>query len=143
MGSTETFKRVSGRRCGLQHKYKRGSRGPGQFNSPVEIELYSDDLSQIERKTKELRAYIESNIEGITGIDDSLPKYKIEWKVDVDKERAFQSGISLFDIGAAIQMVTSGIKLGEYRPDDSKEEIDIRARFQKIKELYQASMRLL
>ena len=30
-------------------------------------------------------------------------------------------------------MVTSGIKLGEYRPDDSKEEIDIRARFSEDK----------
>lgn len=118
---------------GYNINIKEVQDGPGQFSSPVEIELYSDNLLQIERKTKELRAYIESNIEGITGIDDSLPKYKIEWKVDVDKERAFQSGISLFDIGAAIQMVTSGIKLGEYRPDDSKEEIDIRARFQKDK----------
>ena len=63
-------------------------------------------------KQRELRKWVEDNIEGFTGIADTLPKYKIEWKLDVDKERAFQSGISLFDIGSAVQMVTSGIKLG-------------------------------
>ena len=47
-------------------------------SAPVEIEFYSDDLSLIERKTRELREYIENNIEGLTGVDDSLPKYKIE-----------------------------------------------------------------
>ena len=91
----------------------------------------SEDLGLIERKTRELRNYIDQNIEGLTGVNDTLPKYKIEWKIDVDKERAFQSGISLYDIGSTIQMVTTGIMLGEYRPDDSKEEIDIRARFAK------------
>ena len=103
MGSTRLLRESVADVVGYNINIKEVQDGPGQFSSPVEIELYSDDLSQIERKTKELRAYIESNIEGITGIDDSLPKYKIEWKVDVDKERAFQSGISLFDIGAAIQ----------------------------------------
>ncbi len=118
---------------GYKLNIREVQEGPGQFSAPVEIQLFSDDLNLIEKKTRELRAYIDNNIEGLTGTDDSLPKYKIEWKVDVDKERAYQSGISLFDIGSAIQMVTSGIKLGEYRPDDSKEEIDIRARFTKDK----------
>ena len=32
-------------------------------------------------------------------------------------------------VGSIIQLVTNGIKLGEYRPDDADEEIDIRVRF--------------
>ena len=85
--------------------------------------------SFIDQKTVLLRNYIENNVDGLTGLADTMPKYKIEWKIDVDKERAYQAGINLFDIGSAVQMVTGGIKLGEYRPDDAKEEIDIRARF--------------
>ena len=118
---------------GYKMNIREVQEGPGQFTAPVEIQLYSENLSLIEAKTKELREWVENNIEGFTGVADTLPKYKIEWKLDVDKERAFQSGISLFDIGSAVQMVTSGIKLGEYRPDDSNEEIDIRARFEKDK----------
>ena len=118
---------------GYKLSIREVQEGPGQFTAPVEIQLMSEDLGLIERKTRELRNYIDQNIEGLTGVNDTLPKYKIEWKVDVDKERAFQSGISLYDIGSTIQMVTTGIMLGEYRPDDSKEEIDIRARFAKDK----------
>ncbi len=125
----ESVKDISGYKMNIREVQE----GPGQFSAPVEIQLFSDDLGLIEEKTRALRSYIDQNIEGLTGVADTLPKYKIEWKVDVDKERAFQSGISLFDIGSAIQMVTSGIKLGEYRPDDSKDEIDIRARFAKDK----------
>ncbi len=118
---------------GYKLSIREVQEGPGQFSAPVEIQLMSEDLGLIERKTRELRNYIDQNIEGLTGVNDTLPKYKIEWKIDVDKERAFQSGISLYDIGSTIQMVTTGIMLGEYRPDDSKEEIDIRARFAKDK----------
>ena len=118
---------------GYKLNIREVQEGPGQFSAPVEIQLMSEDLGLIERKTRELRNYIDQNIEGLTGVNDTLPKYKIEWKIDVDKERAFQSGISLYDIGSTIQMVTTGIMLGEYRPDDSKEEIDIRARFAKDK----------
>ena len=118
---------------GYKLSIREVQEGPGQFSAPVEIQLMSEDLGLIERKTRELRNYIDQNIEGLTGVNDTLPKYKIEWKIDVDKEKAFQSGISLYDIGSTIQMVTTGIMLGEYRPDDSKEEIDIRARFAKEK----------
>ena len=115
--------------AGYKVNIREVQEGPGQWTAPVEIRLLSENRELIDQKTAELRAYMENNIEGITGLADTMPKYKIEWKLDVDKERAYQAGINLFDIGSAVQMVTSGIKLGEYRPDDAKEEIDIRARF--------------
>ena len=115
--------------AGYKVNIREVQEGPGQWTAPVEIRLLSENRELIDQKTAELRSYMENNIEGITGLADTMPKYKIEWKLDVDKERAYQAGINLFDIGSAVQMVTSGIKLGEYRPDDAKEEIDIRARF--------------
>ena len=33
------------------------------------------------------------------------------------------------EIGAAIQLITNGIFMGDYRPDDSEEEVDIRIRY--------------
>ena len=47
----------------------------------------------------------------------------------MDKQKAAQLGVSMMDIGALVQMLTNGFKVGEYRPDDSKDEIEIRARF--------------
>ena len=115
--------------AGYKVNIREVQEGPGQWTAPVEIRLLSENRQLIDEKTVELRNYMENNIDGITGLADTMPKYKIEWKLDVDKERAYQAGINLFDIGSAVQMVTGGIKLGEYRPDDAKEEIDIRARF--------------
>lgn len=62
-------------------------------------------------------------------IEDSRPLPGIEWQLQVDRAQASKFGINVNAIGRSVQMVTTGIKLGEYRPDDSDEEIDIRARY--------------
>jgi multidrug efflux pump len=53
----------------------------------------------------------------------------VEWSVEVDKQKAAQLGVSVSDVGALVQMLTNGFKVGEYRPDDAKDEVEIRARF--------------
>ena len=70
-----------------------------------------------------------NDVVGLTNIRSTLPYSLIEWKVEVDKQKAAQLGVSIVDIGALVQMLTNGFKVGEYRPDDSKDEIEIRARF--------------
>ena len=106
--------------AGYKVNVREVQEGPGQWTAPVEIKLLSESRELIDQKTVLLRNYIEENVDGLTGLADTMPKYKIEWKIDVDKERAYQAGINLFDVGSAVQMVTGGIKLGEYRPDDAK-----------------------
>ena len=51
--------------------------------------------------------------------------------MEIDKTRSAQFGASINDVGAAVQMITNGIKVGEYRPLDADDEIDIRVRFPK------------
>ena len=54
----------------------------------------------------------------------------VEWSVEVDKQKAAQLGVSVGDVGALVQMLTSGFKVGEYEmDDDAKDEVEIRARF--------------
>ena len=43
--------------------------------------------------------------------------------------------MSVADVGALVQMLTNGFKVGEYRPDDSRDEVEIRARFLSLIEL--------
>ena len=59
-----------------------------------------------------------------TGIDDTAPMPGIEWQLDVDRAEAAKFGADISLVGSIIQLVTNGIRLGEYRPDDSDEEID-------------------
>ena len=72
--------------AGYKVTVREVQEGPGQFTAPVEIRLLSENRSLIDKKTLELRDYIENNIDGLTGLSDTTPKYKIEWKLDVDKE---------------------------------------------------------
>jgi multidrug efflux pump len=68
-------------------------------------------------------------IGGLTNIVDSRPLPGIDWQIKVDRAQAskFSADVSL--IGKSVQLVSTGIKLGEYRPDDTDEEVDIRIRY--------------
>ena len=66
---------------------------------------------------------------GFVDVDDNRPLPGIEWRLEVDRERAARYGADVAVLGNAVQMVTQGIKVAEYRPDDSDEEVDIRVRF--------------
>src|SRR3546814_1152987 len=49
----------------------------------------------------------------------------IEWELAVDRAQAAKFGAYISLIGSYVRMITNGMKIGEYRPDDSSEEIDI------------------
>jgi len=66
---------------------------------------------------------------GFENIEDNRALPGIDWELSVDRAQAAKFGANVDLIGRSVQLVTSGIKLGEYRPDDSDEEIEIRARY--------------
>ena len=57
---------------------------------------------------------------------NTIPTDLLKWTIKIDKEKAKQFGVTTQDIGAAIQFMTAGAKVGEYRPEDLDEEVDIR-----------------
>jgi multidrug efflux pump len=65
----------------------------------------------------------------VVNIEDSRPLPGIEWQIKVDRAEAARFGADISLVGAMVQLVTNGIKIGEYRPDDSDDEIDIRVRY--------------
>ena len=70
-----------------------------------------------------------TNIGGLIDITDSRPVKGIEWQIEVDRTEASRYGADVSTVGNVIQLVTNGIKVGEYRPDDTDEEVEIRVRF--------------
>jgi len=53
----------------------------------------------------------------------------VEWRLYVDREQAARYGADIALLGNAVQLVTNGIRVAGYRPDDSDEELDIRVRY--------------
>ena len=95
----------------------------------LDIQLSALDGDKLLRSTRTLTLGLTQNIPHIRDITDSTPLPGIEWEVDVDRALAAQMGADVLEVGRAVQLVTSGVYLGEYRPDDSTEEVDIRVRY--------------
>jgi multidrug efflux pump len=95
----------------------------------IQLEFYGDDLRALISEARRVRAYMENNIQGLIDIDDTTPVPGIEWQITVDRARAAMSGASMTEIGTSIQLLTNGVMMGDYRPDDSEEEVEIRVRY--------------
>ncbi len=69
------------------------------------------------------------NIDGLINVDDTLPLPGIEWQLQVDRSEAAKYGADVTLVGESIRLITNGLRLGTYRPDDSEDEIDIAVRY--------------
>ncbi len=102
--------------------------GPDQ-GKDVQLEISASSPQLIEPTLVKIRNYMETEVEGLLDIDDTRPLPGIEWKLSVDRAQAERFGADVATVGGVVQLVTNGIKVGEYRPDDADEEVDIRVRF--------------
>ena len=95
---------------------------------PIQLELSSRQPELLPDAVALLRRGLEE-VGGIIDITDNRPVPGIDWKMDVDRTQAARFGTDITTIGSAIQLVTNGIMIGDYRPDDADDEVDIRVRF--------------
>jgi multidrug efflux pump len=65
----------------------------------------------------------------IRDLDDGLPLPGIDWRMEVDKAEAAKYGANINSVGNAVQLVTNGVKVTEYRPSDTDKAVDIIVRF--------------
>jgi len=97
-------------------------------SKPIDIEVSAISVASNKDAVSKIRALMET-MPAIIDIEDSRPLPGIEWRLEVDRAQAAKFGADVTIVGSIIQLVTNGIKLGDYRPDDADEEIDIRVRF--------------
>ena len=106
-------------------------KGGPPIGKAIQLNIRGEDEMALKRATKKIRNYLENEVTGLTDIRDSSDTRGIEWELNIDRTKAAQYGAGLSDVGAAVQMVTNGIKVGEYRPLNLDREVDIRVRFPK------------
>jgi multidrug efflux pump len=108
--------------------------GPNQ-GKPVQIELSSPIPESLDDSNQRLGAAAVAireamaKVGGFTDIEDTRPLAGIEWHLNVDRAEAAKYGADVTLIGNSVQLVTNGVLLGKYRPEDADDEIDIRARY--------------
>ena len=96
----------------------------------MQLSVTGNNEKRIVSAVKQIRNYVES-LGSFVDIEDSTVTRGIEWELQINRTKAAQYGAGLSDVGASVQMVTNGIKVGEYRPLNLDREVDIRVRFPK------------
>ena len=95
---------------------------------PVTLELSSVDPDLLYPAARKVAAIVAANPDA-RDVDDGLPLPGIDWKLDVNKAEAAKYGASPITVGTAVQLVTNGVKVSEYRPSNTDKSVDILVRF--------------
>lgn len=106
----------------------RKEEGGPPVGKPINLQISSRYPEVLENVTALIRQKLE-NTEGLINIEDSRPLPGITWEVSVDRSQAAKFGVDIKTIGQSIRLVTGGIKVDEYRPDDTDDEVEIRVRY--------------
>ncbi len=115
----------------------RQREGGPPIGKDVQIEITSANFDAMLKAAGKVRAYVNDARMTVNGAEvhtymdqeDTLPLPGIEWAMEVDRALAGRYGLSVQEAGAVLQLVTDGLLVDKYRPDDSEEEVDIRVRW--------------
>jgi multidrug efflux pump len=121
------LRREAGNIPGIKVQIREQESGPGG-GKPFDVEISAIQNDKLEQGVEHF-TQIMREVGGFVDIEDSRALPSIEWKLKVDREKAAQFDADVTLIGNVVTMITNGVLLAEYRPDDAEEELEIRLRF--------------
>ena len=130
-GSLEIFAEIRQSTANMPGIYVTGKEVEGgpPVGKDIQIQISSANRELMYKTTAEIRDWIKLNVEGLRDIEDTLPLAGIQWEIVVDRPHAAMLGVNVANVGQMVQMVTNGVMLGEFRPDDADDEVEIRLRY--------------
>ena len=111
---------------GIKVEPKKIQGGP-PTGKDLRLEIKSNDYAKMIEAVGTVRAFLDERIE-LQDIEDARPLPGTTWELTIDREQAARHNATVVAIGGMVQLVTNGVLIGTYRPDDSDEEVDIRVR---------------
>lgn len=112
---------------GIQIELNEQEQGP-PTGKPLQLEVSANDFDLLNSTVNRILQVMDE-VGGFTNIEDTRTLPGIEWEMLVDREEAARFGANVSSLGSAVQLLTTGLKISEYQPDDADEELDIRVRF--------------
>lgn len=113
--------------AGIRIEFLANEGGPDGGGKPISIQV-SAPVAKLDQAVDTIKSIMRDQ-DGFIDIDDNRPLPGIEWRLTVDREQAARYGADVALIGNAIQLITTGIRVAGYRPDDATDELDIRVRY--------------
>ena len=111
---------------GIILDFRQQQMGPSS-GKPVELRLSGLNEATLNAATDTIRQAM-SELGGFIDVEDDRSLPGIEWRLTVDREAAARLGADVLSVGNAVQLVTNGLNLATYRPEDANDEVDIRVR---------------
>ena len=114
--------------AGIHVEVRALEQGP-PVGKPLQLQFSAADNKLLDPVVARVRRHIDTRVSGLRDVEDSRPLPGVEWKLAVDRAQAalYDADVSL--VGIAVQLVTNGVKVGEYRPDAADDAVDIRVRY--------------
>ncbi len=113
--------------AGIIIEVQQQESGP-PVGKPVQIQISSRFPELLSPTIKRIRDALD-RIGGFVDVNDTRPIPGIEWQLRVDRAEASRFGADITTVGSVVQLVTNGIRVGSYRPNDTDEEVEIRVRY--------------
>jgi multidrug efflux pump len=95
---------------------------------PIQVQLGALDPDALPAAATKVAAMLGTRSD-IRDLDDGQPLPGIDWSIQVDKAEAAKYSAGVNTVGTAVQLVTNGVKVTEYRPSDTDKSVDIIVRF--------------
>jgi len=111
---------------GIKVEVRKQEGGP-PTGKDLRLQVQSSDYAELVRTVGLVRDRLAA-IGDLRDIEDGRPLPGIEWELDMNRQEAGRYNAGVQAAGAMVQLVTTGILIGKYRPDDSEDEVDIRVR---------------
>jgi multidrug efflux pump len=112
---------------GMDIEITPDQNGP-QSGKDLQIQLSSRFPELLDEAALKIRTALDNN-DKFTSISDTASKPGIEWQLKVNRADAARFGADATLVGSTVQFITNGLRIGEYRPDDVDDELDIRVRY--------------
>ena len=128
--SSEIFEEIRARTAplaGITVEIQAMEQGP-PVGKPVQIQFSAYNRALLEPVVTGVREHMDT-LPGLRDVDDTRSLPGIEWRLTVDRAQAALYGADVSQVGIAVQLVTNGVKVGEYRPDKADDAVDIRVRY--------------
>ncbi len=113
--------------AGIDVQVQTESGGPTS-GKPVSLQVTAS-TPEAQTQTAEQVLAIMNRIGGFTDVTDTRPLPGVEVAIDVNRAEAARFGADISLLGQAIQLLTQGITVTDYRPSDADGELDVRVRF--------------
>lgn len=111
---------------GIQLEFRKQEGGPAG-GKPVELQVSSMNSDILNGYVNQIQKRM-SAMGGFVDIEDDRSLPGIEWRLQVDREAAARFGTDVLSVGSAVRLITNGLVLATYRPEDVRDEVDIAVR---------------